>query len=497
MGNDSKFLYNDLAQRYGKMNRLYILAASCIWIIFFCYLMLKLMSKSITAVTAIGNIALVVIFVVANIIIHFKNKSGSTLKIAVALEVVLEFLLLGMQTDAEFIYFVILGILALQIPYYDQKVYGKLCICYTAIYTAVIIIRVVKDAASIDVDSIIRMVCIYMMLFVLYKVGATTKLFSDHALGAVAEQNSKQKVILENILDVSKTVHEESDKSGTLVDELVTVTENVANSMEEISSATNMTAQSIEEQNNMTHVIQRAITETAERSRKTVDIAGESHDSIEENLRVMEELKKQSERIALTNTEVSGAMEKLQDKTKEVENIAGMILQISNQTNLLALNASIESARAGEAGRGFAVVAEQIRQLAEQTRSSTEQISKILGELNENAGEVVESVKTTIIENNSQGEKIIKAAESFERLNENMGQLIDNVAVINSQIEDLSDSNNKIVENISQLSAVTEEVTASAEQVLEKSNHNLEYAENVKTAIFTIRDKADGMKQYI
>ncbi len=97
-------------------------------------------------------------------------------------------------------------------------------------------------------------------------------------------------------------------------------------------------------------------------------------------------------------------MTKLQDKTKEVEEIAGMILNISSQTNLLALNASIESARAGEAGRGFAVVAEQIRQFAEQTKIRRKR-SRITNELNANANDVVVSVEGSVQATEDQKEK--------------------------------------------------------------------------------------------
>ena len=186
-------------------------------------------------------------------------------------------------------------------------------------------------------------------------------------------------------------------------------------------------------------------------------------------------------------------MEKLQEKTNEVENIAGMILNISSQTNLLALNASIESARAGEAGRGFAVVAEQIRQLAEQTKSFTEDITKIVYELNANASDVRESVKVSVDAANIQGNNINTASDTFELLNSNMTELIHHVEEVNGQISNLSDSNNKIVENISHLSAVTQEVTENAEQVHNMSEQNLEYAEQVKEAVQHIRSTSEKM----
>ena len=228
-----------------------------------------------------------------------------------------------------------------------------------------------------------------------------------------------------------------------------------------------------------------------------MDIAEDSNKSIQENLDVMEELKGQSAQIASTNKQVTESMGKLQDKTKEVEEIADMILDISSQTDLLSLNASIESARAGEAGRGFAVVADQIRQLAEQTKNSTESITRIILELNENANEVMRSIETSLEATTNQNKMIHSAADSFGKLDQNMENLIEDIQEIDQRINHLADANNRIVDNISHLSATTEQITANAEQASSISEKSLQYAKQAKDAIMLIQETTEGMKAYL
>ena len=487
---NNKYRYTDTAERNIRMNRFYIIASSLLAIVFLFYLWLKLVNHNIAPIVTYANTILIAVFCVVNAVTHLRNKATRLLKVFATIEIGIEYLLVGLQTDASFIHYALIAIFILQIPYYEKKSLKKTALGLFVLYLIVMIVQAAKGIYGQDVNAVCSTLLVFLIGIIILETGKITILFNNDAIGSSREEHNHVKEVLDNVLDVSQTVHQETTKTTDLMNQLVQTTESVANSMQEISSATNMTATSIEEQSQMTGTIQNAIEQTGHISEQMVQIAEET---IRKNMAAMEDLKQQSAMIKDTNHSVTDAMEKLQEKTKEVEEIAGSIMAISGQTNLLALNASIESARAGEAGRGFAVVAQQIRQLAEQTKSFTEEITKITNELNANANMVVNTISGSIEATEQQGEKILAASETFEQLNKNMEALASQVEEVNHHILGLSESNNKIMENISQLSAVTEEVTANAEQVHTMSQNNLDYAEQVKTAVEHIRSTTDEM----
>jgi methyl-accepting chemotaxis protein len=101
-----------------------------------------------------------------------------------------------------------------------------------------------------------------------------------------------------------------------------------------------------------------------------------------ESARRVNQLAASASTIAVRGGAVVGrvvqTMKEINDSSRKIADIIGVIDGIAFQTNILALNAAVEAARAGEQGRGFAVVASEVRSLAGRSAQAAKEIKTLI-----------------------------------------------------------------------------------------------------------------------
>ena len=155
-------------------------------------------------------------------------------------------------------------------------------------------------------------------------------------------------------------------------------------------------------------------------------------------------------------SQVVQTMGSINESSKKIVDIIGVIDGIAFQTNILALNAAVEAARAGEQGRGFAVVASEVRNLAQRSASAAKEIKTLIGD---SVDKVAEGSKLV----GQAGTTMDEVVASVKRVTDIMHEI---TAASQEQSAGIEQVNHAIVQMdgvTQQNAALVEEAAASAE----------------------------------
>ncbi|UWR43213.1 HAMP domain-containing protein (plasmid) [Phaeobacter inhibens] len=230
--------------------------------------------------------------------------------------------------------------------------------------------------------------------------------------------------------------------SRTVVD-MVDVASSIRNGADEISQASDDLSRRTESQ-----------AATLEETAAALDELTASVKSAADGARAVEATTQDAKSEAVKNGSVVNsavsAMTDIEESSKHIAQIIGVIDDIAFQTNLLALNAGVEAARAGDAGRGFAVVASEVRGLSQRTSEAAMEIKTLISESSKKVDYGVELVG--------------KAGTALSDIVTQVGQISQQVSEIADGAASQSTGLHEINIGMSQLDQVTQQNAAMVEE---------------------------------
>jgi methyl-accepting chemotaxis protein len=156
--------------------------------------------------------------------------------------------------------------------------------------------------------------------------------------------------------------------------------------------------------------------------------------------------------------QVVDTMKGINDSSRKIADIIGVIDGIAFQTNILALNAAVEAARAGEQGRGFAVVASEVRSLAGRSAAAAREIKSLITD----SVQRVELGSTLV---DQAGVTMTEVVSSIKRVTDIMGEISAASSDQSHGVEQVSEAVTHMDQTTQQNAALVEEMAAAADSL--------------------------------
>jgi methyl-accepting chemotaxis protein len=245
------------------------------------------------------------------------------------------------------------------------------------------------------------------------------------------------------------------ESTTDLVKRVKSATHEVHQGAEEISKGNLNLSQRTEEQASSLEETASSMEQMTSTVKQTADNAGQAN-------QLAMAARQQAEKGGTVVGSAVAAMSGINEASKKIADIIGVIDEIAFQTNLLALNAAVEAARAGEQGRGFAVVATEVRNLAGRSATAAKEIKAL----------IVDSVAKV-----EEGSKLVdESGRTLEEIVNSVKKVTDIVAEIaaasreqSSGIEQVNKAVMQMDETTQQNAALVEEASAASQAIVEQA----------------------------
>ena len=160
--------------------------------------------------------------------------------------------------------------------------------------------------------------------------------------------------------------------------------------------------------------------------------------------------------------QVVDTMGSINDSSRKIVDIIGVIDGIAFQTNILALNAAVEAARAGEQGRGFAVVATEVRNLAQRSAGAAKEIKALI---NDSVAQVESGARLV----DEAGHTMREIVDSVHKVSSIVGHISAASDEQRAGIEQVNQAITEMDQVTQQNAALVEEAAAAAESMQEQA----------------------------
>ncbi len=175
--------------------------------------------------------------------------------------------------------------------------------------------------------------------------------------------------------------------------------------------------------------------------------------------------------------QVVTTMRGINESSKKISDIIGLIDGIAFQTNILALNAAVEAARAGEQGRGFAVVASEVRSLAQRSGQMAREIKTLISASVERVDE-----GTALVD--QAGSTMTEVVNAIQRVTDIVTAISAASDQQRSDVGQVEEALSKMDHGTQQNAALVEECAAAAESLKQQATALVE-----AVAVFSVGKK--------